>query len=88
MGRSALDPKRHHVEYHRIEAGRYVARVLVRCSPIGHGETSVDVAYTFVGISDIGNADIASMSQAAFDDKMRRWRGWIVALRPEVREGH
>jgi hypothetical protein len=40
------------VEYHRIEAGWYVA-------------------YRFVGISDTGNADIASMSQAAFDDKMR-----------------
>jgi hypothetical protein len=36
------------------------------------------VAYTFVGLSDAGNADIAAMSQEAYVEKMQRWRGWIT----------
>jgi hypothetical protein len=39
--------------------------------------TEVGVTYTFVGLSDTGNRDIAAMSQAAFDEKMTRWQRWI-----------
>jgi hypothetical protein len=74
---TALDRERHEVEYHRVEAGRYVARVAVRCRP-EDGETAVAVAYAFVGLSETGNRDIDAMSEAGFDEKMRRWQRWIA----------
>jgi hypothetical protein len=76
---TGLDRDRHDVEYHRVEAGRYVARVHVRCSPAAGGQTDVRVTYTFVGLSDIGNQDIAAMSPQAYEEKMTRWRDWIAA---------
>lgn len=73
---TALDRERHEVEYLRVEAGRYVARVAVRCRPQG-AATDVEVRYSFVGLSETGNADIAGMSAAAYEEKMRRWERWI-----------
>jgi hypothetical protein len=72
-----LDRERHDVEYVRVEAGRYVAQVRVRCRAQDAAHTEVSVTYTFVGLSDIGNRDIAAMSQAAYDEKMARWQKWI-----------
>jgi hypothetical protein len=74
---TVLDRERHEVEYHRIEPGRYVARVRVRCRARGARQTEVEVQYGFVGLSDAGNRDIDAMSQAAYEQKMRRWQGWI-----------
>jgi hypothetical protein len=39
----------------------------------------VTVAYTFVGLSDGGNQEIAAMTQQAYDEKMGRWQNWIDA---------
>lgn len=74
---TALDRGRHEVEYHRVEAGRTVARVSVRCSAEGGVETEVVVRYVFVGLSETGNQDIAQMSAGDFEQKMRRWQEWI-----------
>jgi hypothetical protein len=74
---TALDRERHEVEYHRVEPGRYVARVRVRCRAAGLRQTEVGVAYTFVGLSEAGDRDIAAMSPAAYEEKMKRWQGWI-----------
>jgi hypothetical protein len=75
---TALDRERHEVEYYRVEAGRYVARVQVRCSAATAVATRVQVTYTFVGLSEVGNDDIAAMSQEAYGEKMQRWQGWIT----------
>lgn len=74
---TALERQRHEVEYHRVEAGRYVARVMVGCRAVD-GDTEVEVRYVFVGLSEIGNDDIAAMTGAAFEEKMRRWQRWIA----------
>jgi hypothetical protein len=74
---SALDRERHEVEYHRIEPGRYLARVRVWCQGQGPRRTAVAVTYTFVGLSDAGNREIDAMSQRAYEEKMSRWHGWI-----------
>jgi hypothetical protein len=73
-----LDREQHEVEYYRVEPGRYVARIEVACRGASVGRSDVSVAYSFVGLSEIGNADIAAMSQAEYDAKMRRWAGWIA----------
>jgi hypothetical protein len=76
---TGLDRERHVVEYHRVEAGRYVATVAVRCRAEGPRKTEVSVKYLFVGLSDAGNEDIAAMSSTLYEEKMRRWREWIEA---------
>ena len=73
-----LDREGQTVEYHRVEPGRYVARVAVRCVAHGERETEVHVAYTFVGLSETGNAEIAFMTPEAYEQKMERWKGWIT----------
>lgn len=79
---TALDRHRHEVEYHRVEPGRYVARVKVECLEAGGSHTEVRVAYLFVGLSEVGNRDIDAMSPEAYEEKMRRWRDWIEKLIP------
>jgi hypothetical protein len=64
---TALDRERHAVEYYRIEPGRYVARVRVGRQAKEPERTQVAGAYTFVGLSDAGNRDIAAMSEAAYE---------------------
>jgi hypothetical protein len=74
---TSLDRQRHEVEYHRVEAGRYVARVSVHCHSHASLETEVRVTYLFVGLSEAGNQDIAVMSPQSYEQKMRRWQEWI-----------
>jgi hypothetical protein len=83
---TALDRKALRVEYHRVEPGRYVARIRVACSASGEGKTEVATAYAFVGLSDEGNSEIRAMTEAAYREKMERWRRWIAAhLGPRTR---
>jgi hypothetical protein len=74
---TALDRQRHEVEYHRVEADRYVAGVSVHCCPLVGLQAEVRVTYAFVGLSEAGNQDIAAMSPQSYDEKMRRWQVWI-----------
>lgn len=74
---TALDRASRDVEYHRVEPGRYVARVRVRCEGADERRTQVYVRYAFIGLSADGNADIARMTQSEFDGKMQRWDRWI-----------
>jgi hypothetical protein len=74
---TALDHRQREVEYYRVEAGRYVARVSVHCCPCAGIQTEVRVTYTFIGLSEAGNQDIAAMSPQSYEEKMRRWQEWI-----------
>lgn len=72
-----LDRASHSVEYHRVEPGRYVARVAVRCRAASAQTTDVSTAYEFIGLSAEGNAEIDRMSDEAYAEKMARWKRWI-----------
>jgi hypothetical protein len=74
-----LDRALHQVQYHRVEPGRYVARIEVRCSAAADGATEASTEYEFIGLSRRGNDEIAAMSQKGYVQKMARWRGWINA---------
>lgn len=74
---SQLDRASHRVIYHRVEPGRYVARVEVECKPVTTASTEVRTAYSFTGLSEAGNSEIESMSPEAYDAKMDRWVGWL-----------
>ena len=73
-----LDRAAHSAEYHRVEPGRYVARVTVGCEAVGRDRTEVSIAYTFIGLSEQGNRDITAMSQQDYDAKLVKWTEWIV----------
>jgi hypothetical protein len=72
-----LDRERHEVEYHRVEPTRYVARVHVQCRARDVSDTEVKITYSFVGLSNAGNRQIEAMSERTFEEKMKRWHGWI-----------
>jgi hypothetical protein len=75
---SRLDLVSHDVTYHRVEPGRYVARIEVSCRALGDRSTEATVVYSFVGLSESGNREIAAMTQDAYDAKMSRWTKWIT----------
>ena len=75
---SALDRDAHSVEYFRVESNRYVARVRVHCEADGASRTLAHVSYLFVGLTDIGNADITGMTREAYAEKMQRWERMIA----------
>jgi hypothetical protein len=76
---SRLDPFFHRVTYHRVEPGRYVARITVQCDPGLPNSTNVTTTYTFTGLSPSGNEEIARLTQDSYDAKMARWSAWIGA---------
>ncbi|HXI03872.1 MAG TPA: hypothetical protein VNI57_11915 [Candidatus Saccharimonadales bacterium] len=75
---SRLDRRAHEAEYHRIEPGRYVARVEVACRPAPEGGTEAAIAYSFTGLSDSGNREIEAMTPEAYEAKLARWTEWIA----------
>ncbi len=72
-----LDRPSHEVVYHRVEAGRYVARIKVRCRDLGGRKTEATVVYAYVGLSEDGNRDLMAMTSKEYGAKMGRWRKWI-----------
>jgi hypothetical protein len=74
-----LDHPTHHVEYHRVESNRYLARVEVQCTALSAVETVVETTYEFVGLSNEGNEEISAMTEDGYRRKMTRWRDWIEA---------
>ena len=72
-----LNRDAHHVEYHRVEPRRYVARVRVQCAASGETNTDVTTSYAFVGLSLGGNDEIRAMTAGAYSEKMARWKQWI-----------
>jgi len=61
-----LEREAHKVEYVRVEPGRYVARVAVSCSAVGDRLTEAATSYEFIGLSEVGNAEIAGMTQESY----------------------
>jgi hypothetical protein len=72
-----LDRALRSVQYHRVEPGRYVARIEVGCRAMPNHGTEASIAYSFIGLSEDGNREIAEMTQQAYDAKMTRWTEWI-----------
>jgi hypothetical protein len=72
-----LDRPGHKVEYYRVETSRYVARVEVDCRAFSGAETIVKTIYEFIGLSKVGNDQIATMTEANYKAKMTRWQNWI-----------
>lgn len=73
-----LDRAEHRAEYHRVEPGRYVARVTVDCRPLPDRRTEASIGYSYVGLSESGNREIAAMTEHAYDAKLSRWTDWIA----------
>lgn len=72
-----LDRAGRSVEYHRVEPGRYVARIRVACAAAGEDQTQASVSYAFMALSPEGSEEILAMTGAEYEEKMRRWRRWI-----------
>jgi hypothetical protein len=83
---SRLDRGGHRAEYYRVEPGRCVARIRVRCRALAAGSTEVVVSYEFIGLSERGNGDLAAMTEQEYRGKMERWEEWIRELLRAERE--
>jgi hypothetical protein len=68
-----LDRRAHRVVYYRTEPERLVARVEVACHDLGEQRTKAAVVYSYIGLSDAGNADIAAWSDSSYTAKMMQW---------------
>ncbi|MFZ2492869.1 MAG: hypothetical protein WA208_15410 [Thermoanaerobaculia bacterium] len=77
-----LDRAAHRVTYHRVDAGNAAVTVSVACDAVTHDETKVSVRYTFVGISEEGNAYARERTSEEFAARMQQWESWIAGLAP------
>jgi hypothetical protein len=68
-----LDRQGKRVVYYRTEPGRLVARVEVGCRALDPGRTEATTVYSYVGLSDAGNAQVAEWTDTAYRSKMERW---------------
>jgi hypothetical protein len=82
---TALNPERHEVEYHKLEAERSVTKVSVQCTPLGPDQTEVRVTYFLVALSEAGNQLIAEMTPASYEGRMKNWQRWIHESRSQAR---
>jgi hypothetical protein len=72
-----LDPANHIVEYYRVEPGYLLAHIVVQCHEVEPARTRVVVSYSYVGLTETANQDIAAMSQDAYREKLENWSQWI-----------
>jgi hypothetical protein len=70
---AGLDARAHRVVYYRTEPGLLVARVEVCCRALDERRTEATTTYSYVGLSNTGNAHIASWTTQAYAAKMHRW---------------
>ena len=68
-----LDPARHEVTYHNVAPGFQVRRIEVRCRALAAERTEAVVTYSYVGLSERGNREIAAMDENAYVAKMKHW---------------
>ncbi len=78
---TALDPEAQAVEYHRVVAGTYAARIRVTCKALAAARSEVRVTYTFIGLTDEGNRALDQLTAGSYDEKLARWKAWIEAAR-------
>lgn len=68
-----LNLQAHRVVYYRTEPGRVVARVEVRCRALDPRRSEATTLYSYVGLSEAGNAHVAEWTDAVYASKMERW---------------
>lgn len=76
----ALDREVHSVTYDRVDVGLTATTVSVRCSGEGDAVTRVTVRYTYVGLSEAGDAFVASQTEDDYAARMRHWEELIAAM--------
>jgi hypothetical protein len=75
-----LDLRRHAVTYDRVDIGLVAATVRVACRKAEAESTVVTVRYTFIAISEAGNAFVSARTGDEYAAKMRRWEESISAI--------
>lgn len=68
------DPEVYSVQYYRIEPGDKVGIVKIKCDPLDHTTTRVEITYTYIGLSDSGNRFIEHFSQKDYDEFIKEWK--------------
>lgn len=68
-----FDPTAREVSYFRVEPGRLVARIDVRCRALADRRTEVTVFYMFTALSEAANDAIRAMTEEEYATKLRRW---------------
>ncbi len=68
-----FDVARQRVAYVHVSPGSLVVEIVVTLAPLPENKTRAEVHYTFTALSALGNAHIAQMTEANFEDFMRDW---------------
>ena len=74
---SRLDRGAHRVAYYRVEPAWFVVHISIDCRQIDTKTTEATVTYSFIGLSEEGNREIAAMSSTDYEAKMEQWGEWI-----------
>ena len=68
-----FDVARQRVAYVHVSPGSLVVEIGVTLAPLPENKTRAEVRYTFTALSELGNARIAQVNEADFENFMRDW---------------
>lgn len=67
------------VSFYKVEPEEKVGVIDVRCDPLDHRATRVEVTYTYRGLSDSGNRFIEGFTAAAYEAFIEDWKSLLEA---------
>ena len=73
-----LDRGHHHVEYHRLTPGWFIARVVVRCQQACLSATRATVRYDYTALSADGDDLVRSFTQEEHERMIAEWEREIL----------
>jgi hypothetical protein len=68
------DPESHFLQFYKIEAGDKVGVIAVKCTRLEEERTEVQVTYTYMALSAIGETFVAGFSESAYAAFIGEWQ--------------
>jgi hypothetical protein len=68
------DPESHFVQYYKIEPGDKVGVVTVMCTDLGFSTTRIQVTYTYIAVSPIGERFIDEFTEGTYEEFIGEWQ--------------
>lgn len=73
------DPEKHFVQFYKIEPGKKIGVVTVKCSQLDSERTNVRVTYKYTALSTSGERFISEFDENAYDAFINEWQTLLLS---------
>ena len=71
------DPVNHQVQFYKIEPGDKIGVVAIQCHRVDSDNTTVDVSYKYIALSDLGEAFVQSFAEIEYKHFIGEWKALL-----------